>query len=287
LVGYGVSGALLGGLIWAGFVHVGDADVGTLVGSAEVQLRLAMAMPASDKHGRPVPAREQLLDEVGAILDRIDAQGPRPFEALELRAYLAYAEGEPERSAELYRQALVHPGCAAEYRADLQLNRAGMLARAGDVERALRELREAEAAMTAGHRSRSRLRQAEILHAAGRRGEAREAVLTIVADDAAGSVPWAAAGRALEALGDPEAAQRAYGRAAAEDPIANYHLGRLKVAAGEIDNGLTFLERAAAVAGPRVRALVREDGAIWQPCADNARFQSVMQTSESAAPPGR
>jgi tetratricopeptide (TPR) repeat protein len=286
-IGYGASALVVAGLLWAGFVHEGSADVGTLLGSAEVQLRLAMSMPAKDKAGRPLPAREQLLREVSDLLDRIDARGDRPFESIELRAFLAYATGEPGRGAELYRQALAHPGCAAEYRADLLLNRCGLLAEAGEPEQALRELRAAEGGMNASERARSRLRQAEILDRIGRRGEARGAAIAVLEDSAVGPVRWIEAGRMLERLGDPAAAMRAYAQAAPGDPLAEYHLARLKVLAGEIDNGLTLLERAAAAAGPRVRDLVRRDRAAWESCAANARFQSVMQPSEPAAPAGR
>lgn len=280
MVGYGVASAVVAGLIYGGFVYRVDADLGTQLSSARVQLGLAMSRAAGD------PAREALLARVEEIARTLEATRPGLFEALELRAYLAYARGDRDRAITLYGELLAHPGCLEEYRSDMAFNRAGILEEAGRLEEALTCLRQTRDRMSADDRTRSGLRQARILDRLDRRPEARELLVGIVTDAATTPMRLLTAAQALERMQALSEAGQAYQRAAAAEPVANYYLARLKVQAGEFDTGLTLLERAVEDAGPRVRELVRGDEATWQPCAETERFKNVMDAA-AAAPAGR
>jgi len=287
LIGYGVSCTVLAGLVYGGFIRTADPDVGTLLGAAEVQLRLAMSYPAHDKNGAPMAAREGLLVEIERLVDAVDEIEPGLFETLELRAYLAYAHGDNDRSIALYRQLEAHPGCREAYRTNLAFNRAGLLEEAGRPEEALASLQRSQGRMAADDRVRSQLRQARILDRLGRRPEARDLLVGITRAEATTPMRLLVAAHTLEELGALEEADAAYLRASADEPLANYYLARLKVRSGQIDKGLTLLERAVEAAGPKVRDFVRDDEADWAPCAEIERFKNVMNAAAAAAPPGR
>lgn len=287
LIGYGASGAAVAALVYGGFFYRADAEVGTLLGSAKVQLSLAMSMPAHDKNGAPVAARESLLAEVETIAASLEVRQPGLFEALELRAYIAYARGDRDRAVALYRQLEQHHDCREEYRTDLAFNRAGILEEAGRLDEALASLQQSQARMATDDQARSGLRQARILDQLDRRPQARDLLVGIATADATTPMRRMAAAQALEAMQALPDARAAYERAAVGEPIANYFLARLKVRAGEIDTGLTLLERAVEDVGPRVRELVRGDESTWQACAETERFRNVMDAAAAAAPMGR
>lgn len=131
VLGYGATVAVLSALFWVGFVYEASADAGTLLSSADVQLRLATSMPAADEDGRAFEARETLLGEVKSTLEEIEKQEPGLAITREYRAYLAFLEGRFDEAAALYEEQRGSRECSPEMRDQSVINQARMLRMAG------------------------------------------------------------------------------------------------------------------------------------------------------------
>ena len=141
VIGYGAAGAMAAGLAWAGFVYEADPDIMTMLGSVDIQLRLASGMPSKDKSGEEPSARTELRCSARRYLDRIDALEPQYPPAREYRAFLACREHDYAAAARLYESLRALPGCAADLRDQSILNESRMLrlsGRATDAELLLR-----------------------------------------------------------------------------------------------------------------------------------------------------
>jgi hypothetical protein len=86
-------------------------------------------------------------------------------------------------------------------------------------------------------------------------------------------------------MGDADRAEACLLHAATALPIADYHRARLKLTAGDVDSCLRLLTRATEAVPAEVRRLVREDAAVWQTLAADARFAAWTDTGP--ATPGR
>jgi tetratricopeptide (TPR) repeat protein len=138
---YGSAAPVLGVLAWAGFLYKGSADVGTLLSSVEIQLRLAGGMPATDKQGRPLQARTDLIGHANVLLVELDRRMPRSAQVWEYKAFVAFLEQRFTAAAELYAQAQTFDDCDDELRAGLHRNEARMWLAGGAPERARATLR--------------------------------------------------------------------------------------------------------------------------------------------------
>jgi tetratricopeptide (TPR) repeat protein len=133
---YGCSAVVLAVLGYGGFLYEGDPDLGTLLGSAELQLQLAGGMPAKDKQGRPLGARQTLIDGARKNLEIAERIQPDLAAAWELRAYLLLLEGHHEQAAMTYAAASQKEDCPPELKRTLELNEARTWLAAGNHERA-------------------------------------------------------------------------------------------------------------------------------------------------------
>jgi tetratricopeptide (TPR) repeat protein len=133
---YGCSALVLAALGYGGFIHEAYPDLGTLLGSAELQLQLAGGMPAHDKQGRPLAARQALIDGAKKNLEIAERIQPDLAAAWELRAYLLLLEGHHEQAAMTYAAASNKQDCSPELKRILELNEARTWLSAGNHERA-------------------------------------------------------------------------------------------------------------------------------------------------------
>lgn len=102
---YGGGALAAAVLVWAGFVREATPEPGTQLSAVEVQLRLAAGMPERDSHGKPLPARQEMLRDAHARLALVAAELPEEPLLWEYRAFLAYLEGEPQLAATHYATA--------------------------------------------------------------------------------------------------------------------------------------------------------------------------------------
>lgn len=281
---YAPAGIVLAGLVWAGFVHRAEPDLMTSLGAADVQLRLAHGMPALDKNGAPLAARQVLLAAAAAHLDRAAAIAPDSPLVVEFQGFLCHLRGDPRGAAACYRRARTLPGCAPEQFDTLVFNESRMLTAAGEPAAALAVFEQHGSALQPQYATERALAEAELQHALGRDESALARLAEVLAVPDA-PMAWVAAGRQYETMGRPAAAAAAYERAASAVPIAEYHSARLKLAGGDVDSSLRLLERAAAAVPAEVRRLLREEAAAWQVLAADARFRQLAEPGP--ATPGR
>ena len=114
VVAYGASTFVVAGLVYGGFFREVDPDVYTMLGSVEVKLRLASAMPAVGKDGKPLPARQDLMEQARDYLQRIERQQPDLAQAREYLAFLSYLEGDYDTAAGVYEKLRSHEECTPQ-----------------------------------------------------------------------------------------------------------------------------------------------------------------------------
>jgi tetratricopeptide (TPR) repeat protein len=280
---YGGGTVLLLALVYGGFVYRADPDLGTLLSSIDVQLRLAAAMPATDRDGRPLAAREQLLQQADGHLVTARHLAPQSPIVAEFEGFLCNQRGDHRAAAAHYRRARTLPGCTPELRDTLIFNEARMLAAAGDAAAALAVFDANSSALQPVYQDQCRIESASLLHRVGRDTEAMQRLAPVLRSDR--PMAWFGAGRVYAELGRVDEADTALERAAATVPIADYDRARLKLAGGDVDSALRLLERAHRAAPAEVGRLLREDATVWQGLATDARF--VRLTAPASATPGR
>lgn len=141
-VGYGLSAAVGGLLVYGGFFYRAAPDLMTMLGSVEVQLTQATMMSADDEPGGDVPSsRARLLSDVSAWLDQVDEAYPETAWSPWYRGYMAYLNGDYRDAASLYAEARRRPDCDEDLRDKSVINEALMLRQAGEPDAAAYLLR--------------------------------------------------------------------------------------------------------------------------------------------------
>ena len=281
---YGAASFVLSGIGVAWVKADRSADVYTLLGSAEVQLKMAYAIPTTDKQGNALDEREKLIAEAEANLAAVERQQPGMACTVEFQGFALMLRGKYAEAAETYRRAQSCSDCQPEQRDVLTFNEARMLARAGFRERALEVFRAHRKALDERYAHQRSIEEAAVLRELGRRVEA-EQLLDSMLRSSNSPMAWLQAGLEYEQLGSGVKADKAFERAAKEVPIADYHRARLKLQQGEIDTCWELLERAAKASPAEVRRRVREEAGAWSAIAKDWRFQRL--TGPQAATSGR
>ena len=287
---YGVATPILGWLLWARFCYEPAPEFGQLLSQINANLRLAHSSPARDKDGNPVSAHEQLL--AAAERDIALANGEQQDSAVlaEFDGFARSLRGDFVGAAVRYRFARTLPDCAEDQRRVLAFNEARMLRSAGKPGEALSVLTDSQGSLSGGYAAQCLVERAELCIAMshGETGDAEAARLrearvllqqSLVTDQ---PMAWAQAGDAFASIGDDEAADAAWARAADAVPIVNLRRSRLKLKAGDVDTALQLFERAAKAAPAETRRLVREDPAAWQAIAGDARFAQLVEPKAAA-----
>ncbi|MCR9243383.1 MAG: hypothetical protein NXI31_00015 [bacterium] len=282
---YGGAVAALAGIGIGMAVVESEADTMTMLSSADVQLRLAYGIPATDKNGQPMPAREQMIRESIDLLERAEKATPGMAVTAEFRGFAHMLQGEFAEAAVCYARARDCDDCGDEQRDVLAFNEARMLRRAGRHEAALATFEEHAVALDSRFGAQRRIEQAAVLRETERHAEASQVLASVLADTTVEPMAWVQAGQELMLLGDTAGAETAFRQAVEQAPLADYYLAQLKLAAGEVDSAFESLERAVAGAPADVRRLVREDPDAWQRLAGDERFQEL--TGHVPASPGR
>ena len=280
---YGSAVLCLGGLGYAVQNGHADADCTTLLSSADVQLRLAYAMPAVDKQGRPLPARDELLASADQFLTDAERIEPGRASAAEFRGFLHMLRGQFREAAASYERARQCQDAQAEQRDVLVFNQARMLAKAGDRQGAIEVFGRNAQALDVRFGHQRALEEATILREMGQRDAAKQRLDRVARDAAAPPMASLQAGVEYLALGHRTEAEAALQRAAAEVVIADYHLAQLKLQQGEVDKCMQLLERVAKAQPAEVRRRLHDEVAVWSAVSGDARFQQLIG-SPSASP---
>src|SRR5262245_16004689 len=225
---YGAASFVLSGIGVAWVRAAEDADVYTLLGSAEVQLKMAYAIPATDKQGNALDKREKLIADAEAVLHRVERQQPGMACTVEFQGFALMLRGKYAEAAETYHRAQGCSDCQPEQRDVLTFNEARMLARAGFRARALEVFRAHRKALDDRYAHQRSIEEAGILRELGRRVEADQLLDSMLREAGDSPMAWLQAGLEFEQLGISEKADKAFERAAKGIPIADYHRARLK-----------------------------------------------------------
>lgn len=280
---YGSAVLVLGGFGAGASIWRGDADALTLLSSADVQLRLAYAIPAKDKQGATLSSREEMIRTAEQHLAIVERLQPGMAVTAEFRGFAHMLRGEYAAAAAEYAQAQACDDCQAEQRDVLVFNQARMLAKAGQRQPALAVFQQHRQSLDARFGHQRVLEEATILRELGKRQEAEQRLDNVLRDGAAMPMASLQAGLEYLELGHDDKAEQALQRAKAELPIADYHLARLKLQRGEVDNCMELLGRAAAARPAEVRQRLSQDAAAWTAVSGDARFQELVG-SRAAAP---
>jgi tetratricopeptide (TPR) repeat protein len=262
-----------------------EADAMTLLGSADVQLRLAYGMPERDPQGAPLTSRAKMIDEAIVLLAAVERQQPGMAVTAEFRGFAHMLQGEFAAAAGCYARARDCRDCDGEQFDVLAFNEARMRRKAGDGPGALAVFTRFAGQLDARFGAQRRLEEAGILRELGRGADAKARLAGVLADAEVEPMAWLQAGLEYEQLAAPAAAAAAFARAAPTTPIADYHLARLKLRAGDADSAFDCLQRAATARPAEVRRMLADEPEVWQPVAADARFQQIEQPV--AATPGR
>lgn len=282
---YGGASALLAGLAWTFAAQTNDADVMTLLSGADVQLRLAHGMPAVDKQGRPLDAREAMIATAETHLVTVERLQPGMAVTAEFRGFAHMLRGQFSEAAASYARARHCGDCQGEQRDVLAFNEARMLAKSGELEAALAVFAQNAVELDARFGHQRVLEEATILRQLGRAEDAITRLDSVRQDTAASPMASLQAGVEYLALGQLEAAEAVLSSIAVDVPIADYHIAQLKLQRGDVDSCLDLLERAAKAQPAEVRRRLLNEVAAWSAVAADARFQQICGSGPAA--PGR
>lgn len=282
---YGSAAVVLAALGLVAANTSAEGDIETLLSSANVQLRLAYAMPANDLQGKAFTSRIELIASAESFLASVERREPGLACTAEFRGFASMMKGDFQAAAEAYSKAQRCADCQDEQRDVLAFNEARMQALAGNGVAALATFSRHAALLDRRFGHQRAIEEAGILRVLHRDTEAEQRLSVVVEDGAAEPMAWLQAGREFERLGCSERAEAAYQRAAKSVPVADFHLARLKLQQGAVDTSLELLGRAEAAVPAEVRRLVREEPDAWRALAEDARFKQLM--APRTATPGR
>jgi tetratricopeptide (TPR) repeat protein len=279
---YGGAAAVVAALGWVVATHTAEADAVTMLSSADVQLRFAHGMPATDKQGRPLESRAAMIAEAERYLVTVDRVQPGLAVTAEFRGFAHMLRGQYAAAAAKYAEARQCSDCGDEQRDVLAFNEARMLAKAGQGERALEVFAQHAKRLDSRFGTQRRLEEAAILRQVGRAADAQARLDAVVGEASVSPVARLQAGIEYAALGRDDAAAAQLGAVAEEIPIADYHLAQLKLRRGDVDTCLDLLGRAAKAQPAEVRRLLREEAAAWSAVVEDARFQEITKSGPAA-----
>lgn len=282
---YGGALLTISGLCTAYALYRPAPDVYTLLSSADVQLRMAYAIPEKDGAGKPIDSRATMIADAERSLAMVEKRAPGMAVTAEFRGFVHMLKGEPKQAAAAYAAARACRDVTAEQRDVLTFNEGRMLAAAGEVDAALTLFGKHAEALDARYGAQRRLEEAGMLREAGRTAEAEKLLDAVVLDKVCDAQARFQAGREYMQLGAHAKARSALREAADDVSIANYYLARLKLAEGDVDTSLALLETAIASAPGDARRLLRQEASEWQGVVADPRFEQLQMPH--AATPGR
>ncbi|MCK5944930.1 MAG: tetratricopeptide repeat protein [Planctomycetes bacterium] len=282
---YGGAVLAMGGIavMWANTET--EADVLTLLSSADVQLRMAHAIPENDLDGEPLDKRQDMIASAIEQLEIVERIQPGMAVTAEFRGFAHMLHGEFVEAAQCYGAARACEDCGDEQRDVLAFNQARMLAKAGQGDAALEIFRRNKGSLDERYGHQRRLEEAQILQRAGRAEEALERLRIVDADVDASPLARLQAGQVYLDLGYVQEAGDALESIRNDVPIADYFLARLKLRQGDVDTAMELLERVNEARPAEVRQRLRDEAEAWSVVSQDARFQRL--TMPLPASPGR
>jgi tetratricopeptide (TPR) repeat protein len=279
---YGTAALVLAGIGTAWALTSRDADVMTLLSSADVQLRLAYGIPPTDQQGKPLTDRLRIIADAEANLAIVERLQPGMATTAEFRGFAHSMRCRFAEAAACYEQARQCADVQPEQADILAFNQARMLAQGNQLEAALAVFAKHAKALDSRFGSQRLLEEAAILRRLHRTDDALQRLAVVAADAAAPPMASLQAGVEYLNLGRTDAAESLLTRASKDVPFADYHLALLKLQRGEVDSSLDLLGRAAKAQPAEVRRRLSQEAAAWSAVAMDARFQEIAKSGPAA-----
>ena len=282
---YGSAALAISGIAITWATTSTDADVVTLLSSADSQLRLAHAMPAFDSEGNRLDSRDVMI--VSAIEQLVKAERNEPGLAVtaEFRGFAHMLQDEFAAAAACYQEASTRGDCSDEQRDVLIFNQARMLVQADQPDQALALFAANKVSLDARYGHQRRLEEATILSGLNRSAEAVVRLEIIRSDESASPMALLQAGRVYASLHCFEAAEDVLIRTRKELAIADYYLAQLKLSQGQSDISMELLERVSKARPIEVRRMLLDEANAWSAVSTDARFQELSKVVPAS--PGR
>lgn len=262
-----------------------DADVMTLLSSADSQLRMAHAIPPVDQTGKPLDQRDVMIESAIEQLTKVERIEPGMAVTAEFRGFAHMLQGQFGAAAACYQDARSRKDCGDEQRDVLTFNQARMLKQDGKLEQALQVFAANKDALDARYGHQRRLEEATILRQLDCKAEAEARLDVVLHDDAAMPMARLQAGREYCELGLFSKSETVLKSVQNELQIADYYLAQLKLRQGQSDSCIELLERAAKARPTEVRQMLRQEAEAWSAVAQDARFQKLLELQPAS--PGR
>ena len=282
---YGGASVAIAGIAIAWSTTSTEADVMTLLSSADSQLRMAEAIPAVDLKGQRFDKRDAMIVHAIGQLRKVEILEPGMACTAEFRGFAYMLQGDYSEAAACYQDARTCKDCGDEQHDILAFNQARMLVQAGDAVGALKIFTDNKTAFDARYGHQRRLEEAEILRGLGRATEAFARLKVVSSDVNAPPMARLQAGREYGELADYAAAEEALVSVRDEIPVADYYLAQLKLRQGQVDKCMELLERVSNVRPAEVRRMLREEADAWSAVAQDVRFQELSKLLPAS--PGR
>ncbi|MFT4841489.1 MAG: tetratricopeptide (TPR) repeat protein [Planctomycetota bacterium] len=282
---YGSAVVVIAGIAIAWSNTSTDADVMTLLSSADSQLRMAHAIPPVDLQGKRLETRDDMIVHAIDQLVKVERIEPGMACTAEFRGFAHMLQGEFSEAAACYQDASTRQDCEDEQRDILAFNQARMWVQAGSGERALEVFAANKSTLDARYGHQRRLEEAAILRSLGRTTEAFTRLQVVTNDASASPMARLQAGREYTELGDFAAGENALKGIQNEIPIADYYLAQLKLRQGQTDISIELLERVSKARPTEVRRMLRKEADAWSAVAEDARFQKLSKLLPAS--PGR
>ncbi|MGE0143857.1 MAG: hypothetical protein AB7I19_08090 [Planctomycetota bacterium] len=288
LLAYPLSLGIIAALGWLAFGYRAEADYGTLLSSASIHAELAAAIPADSTKSGILELRARLIRESYEWLARADRVEADTVDAAQLRAFLAMTEGRPGDAAELYRACRSRADVDAEFLAPLALHEAKALSNAGDFEGALTVLESKVGSPTPLQTTEREALRVRVLHRLGRESQAISAAEAMITAGGEGDVACRMAAELLESMGAYGPAEAGWNKAETDQEVRSYHLGRLKVRAGDKSEADRLLVSALHDRDAEVIRRLENDRRLWSEVVGEERVSELLaSTGEASAGPGR
>jgi tetratricopeptide (TPR) repeat protein len=284
---YGASLVLATGLGYVGFIYEASPDPLTLLGSADLSLRLAAGMPPTDRNGAELQVRRTQLERADALLAQVEELRPDSSFTREMQAYSLFLRGDWAGSSRLYRQAARLADADPERRQSILLNAAEMCREAGDGAGALAIVD--DLGEVPGMRTRTGQLRALILLDGGDLAGARVALRNGLTPADGLPLEVMQCCEMLLQLGDSELAMTALDQL--EDDGGgqiDYAVALLKLLSGRADSALATLEEVPESGCDYVGEALQRDRDKWKLFRSDDRLRRFFSSvGTSPAEPGQ
>lgn len=276
---YTTGTVVVAALAAATYLFDPDAEVGTLLSSAQTQAQMASAIDPDTDNEEGRALRQKVLAEARDFWTRAHAQEPEALDVIETGAYLDLLEGKPEEAAENYGR-MIGGIEDAGFRHNVALRHAYCHVLAGQFSEASSALQDADPAAR-----KTVLLRARIAQNSGDLDGARRVLTDLVETMEDDDVDLLRVTRGLAEAEAFDVAVVTIVRASIRESIRNYELARLKAQLGDADEALGLLTRSLSEQDQLIDRRFGDERDFWIQELGEQRVSNLETSGATATPP--